>query len=91
MNPGGGVGAWWPYLVVLAGIAIGLTVIAVYDPMTGAYVIAATLMLAAVFRLVLPRDQVARLAVRNRAVDVVMMAVFGLAIALVVVALKQIQ
>jgi hypothetical protein len=73
-----------PLLLVIVGVAAGLVVIALRHAQVGLYVVAASLGAGALLRLVLrPRDA-GSLVVRNRRLDVFVLA--GLAIALAVVA-----
>jgi hypothetical protein len=71
--------SWLPYLLVLAGIATGLAVAwnASRDALTGAAVIAATLLFAALARLVLPPRYAGPLCTRSRAYDVLALTVLG--------------
>lgn len=69
----------WPALVVGAGVAVGLAAELVGPGFrTGALVIAASVVLAAWLRALLPSDAAGVLAVRRRAVDVMTLAVLGL-------------
>jgi len=73
-----------PLLLVAAGVAGGIGVVALRRPQVGLYVIAGALALGAVLRLLLrPRDA-GSLVVRSRRVDVAVLA--GLAVALGVIA-----
>jgi hypothetical protein len=73
-----------PLLLVLAGVAVGIGVVALRHAQDGLYVVAASLGAGAVLRLVLrPRDA-GSLVVRSRRLDVFVLA--GLAIALAVIA-----
>ena len=71
--------SWLPYLLVLAGIATGLAVAwnASRDALTGAGVIAGTLLFAALARLVLPPRYAGPLCTRSRAYDVLALTVLG--------------
>jgi hypothetical protein len=71
--------SWLPYLLVLAGIATGLAVAwnASRDALTGAAVIAGTLLFAALARLVLPPRYAGPLCTRSRAYDVLALTVLG--------------
>lgn len=62
------------YLLVLAAMVIGLLV-ATQDWRTGIRVVASALSFAAVVRLVLPQKDAGMLAVRHRALDVLILAV----------------
>ena len=77
--------AQWPLAVVLAGVLAALVVVALDRFRVGSLLLAASLVLAFVLRLVLPADQVGMLAVRSKRVDLVVLGT--LAAALVVFAL----
>jgi len=68
------------YLVVLGITAIGLGIVTQGDWRLGVKWIAAALVAAAVARLVVPAQQAGMLAVRRRAVDVVILAALGIAL-----------
>jgi hypothetical protein len=68
------------YLLVLAASAVGLWVTARGDWRLGVKWIAASLLAAAVVRLVLPAPDAGMLAVRRRSVDVTLLAVVGCAL-----------
>lgn len=67
----------WPLIVVLLGLAASLAVVAIVDFRPGAIGLAATLLLAAVFRLVLPERVAGLLALRRRVWDVLTLLVLG--------------
>ena len=71
--------------MVLVGVVAALAIVAVDRFRIGSLVLAASLVLAFVLRLVLPQDRVGMLAVRSRRVDLVVLG--SLAAALVVFAL----
>lgn len=75
----------WPITVVLLGVVAALTIVALDHFRIGSLVLAASLVLAFVLRLVLPQDRVGMLAVRSKRVDLVVLG--SLAAALVVFAL----
>ncbi|MGA0010311.1 MAG: DUF3017 domain-containing protein [Candidatus Nanopelagicales bacterium] len=75
----------WPITVVLVGVVAALAIVALDHFRIGSLVLAASLVLAFVLRLVLPQDRVGMLAVRSRRVDLVVLG--SLAAALVVFAL----
>lgn len=77
--------AQWPIAVVLAGVVAALAVVALDHFRLGSLMLAASLVLAFILRLVLPVDQVGMLAVRSKRVDLVVLGT--LAAALVVFAL----
>ncbi len=73
-----------PYALVLSGLAAGIAVVGFAYFKRGPAIIAGTLVLAAVFRLVLPKDWIGMLAVRRRWVDLTVLV--GLACLLIVFA-----
>lgn len=73
----------WPILIVLVGMAAGLTYTGMHHFKRGSVIVGAFVCLGALLRLVLPERLVGLLAVRSRAVDVIIMFVLGLAIAAV--------
>lgn len=75
----------WPITVVLAGVAAALAVVALDRFRLGSLMLAGSLVLAFILRLVLPADRVGMLAVRSKRVDLVVLG--ALAAALVVFAL----
>jgi hypothetical protein len=68
------------YLLVVVVSAVGLGIVTQGDWRLGVRWISAALVFAAVVRLVLPARQAGMLAVRRRGVDVVILAVVGLAL-----------
>ena len=68
------------YLLVLAISAVGLAVVTQGDWRLGVKLIAAALGVAALVRLALPAHQAGMLAVRNRAVDVLILIALGAAL-----------
>ncbi len=72
-----------PLLAVLLSVGAGLLVVTVGYWRRGLVVIGVTLVVAAVLRLLLPARRVGFLAVRSRAVDVVLLAACGLALAVI--------
>jgi hypothetical protein len=73
-----------PLLFLLVGVAAGITVAALREPQPGMFVVAATLAIGGVLRLLLrPRDA-GSLVVRNRRLDVAVL--LGLAVAIAVLA-----
>jgi hypothetical protein len=81
-RPAAGVLAWLPYLIVLAGVAVGLSV-AGQGPLhagRGAAVVGGALLAAAVARLLLPPRYAGLLASRGKALDVAAFAVLGAAV-----------
>ena len=75
----------WPIAVVLVGVAVSLTIVALDHFPIGSLMLGPSLVLAFVLRLVLPSDRVGLLAVRSKSVDLVVLGT--LAAALVVFAL----
>ncbi|WP_043843369.1 DUF3017 domain-containing protein [Amycolatopsis taiwanensis] len=69
-----------PFAVVLVLVAVAALRIAQYHWRQGAVIIGAALLVAAVFRAVLPSARAGLLAVRGRPVDVISYAVLGLVI-----------
>jgi hypothetical protein len=75
--------AWLPYLIVLAGTAVGLLVASSPGSRQagrGAAVVGAALLVAALARLALPPRYAGLLASRSKAQDVAGFAVFGAAV-----------
>jgi hypothetical protein len=68
------------YLVVLAASTVGLWITARGDWRLGVRWVAGSLLVAAVVRLLLPAREAGMLAVRRRAVDVILLAVAGVAL-----------
>ena len=77
--------AQWPLAIVLAGVVASLAVVALDRFRLGSLMLAASLVLAFILRLVLPADRAGMLAVRSKRVDLVVLGT--LAAALVVFAL----
>jgi hypothetical protein len=77
-----GVLAWLPYLIVLAGVAVGLSVAGQgsLHAGRGAAVVGGALLAAAVARLLLPPRYAGLLASRGKALDVAAFAVLGAAV-----------
>lgn len=73
-----------PYALVLSALAAGIVVVAAAYFKRGPAIIAGALLLAATFRLFLPKDWIGLLAVRRRWVDLLTLA--GLAALLIVLA-----
>ena len=74
--------AWVPYLIVLAGAAVGMFVIwqGSQHAGQGAAVVGAALLVAALARLVLPPRYAGLLVTRGKALDVAAFAVLGTAL-----------
>jgi hypothetical protein len=81
-RPAIGILAWLPYLIVLAGVAVGLSVAGQGTPHAGrgAAVVGGVLLAAAVARLLLPPRYAGLLASRSKALDVAAFAVLGAAV-----------
>ena len=81
--------AWLPYLIVLAGTAVGMLVVWHGSKYAGrgAGLIGASLLAAALARLILPARYAGLLASRRKASDVLGFAVFGAAVLAVAIAL----
>jgi hypothetical protein len=81
--------AWLPYLVVLAGAAAGMLIAWQGSKYAarGAGLIGASLLVAALARLILPERYAGLLASRRKASDVLGFAVFGAAVLAVAIAL----
>lgn len=75
----------WPIGVVLLGVAVALIVVALDYFRIGSLILAGSLVLAFVLRLVLTTQQAGMLAVRSRTVDLIVLG--GLALALAAFAL----
>ena len=74
--------AWLPYLMVLAGVAVGLSATwrGSLPATRGAAVVGAALLAAAAARLLLPPAYAGLLASRGKALDVAIFAVLGAAV-----------
>ena len=81
--------AWPPYLIVLAGAATGMLIAWQGSKYAGrgAALIGASLLVAALARLILPERYAGLLASRRKASDVLGFAVFGAAVLAVAIAL----
>ena len=81
--------AWLPYLIVLAGAATGMLIAWQGSEYAGrgAALIGASLLVAALARLILPERYAGLLASRRKASDVLGFAVFGAAVLAVAIAL----
>ena len=67
----------WPIFVVLLGVAIALTLVALDYFRRGSIVLAGSVLLAAFLRLLLPDREAGLLVVRSRRVDVAVLGVLG--------------
>ncbi|MDH2423907.1 DUF3017 domain-containing protein [Sphaerisporangium sp. TRM90804] len=80
--------AWWPYLLVLAGAAVGLGSIAMGLPAwAGSLIVAVAVLVGALLRLVTPGHHESMLAIRRRRTDAVTYGLLGTVLALVAVSL----
>jgi hypothetical protein len=81
--------AWLPYLIVLAGAAVGMLIAWQGSKYAarGAGLIGASLLVAALARLILPERYAGLLASRRKASDVLGFAVFGAAVLAVAISL----
>lgn len=66
-----------PFLLVMAVVAVGVTLIVMYYWRRGTTMIGGALLLAAALRLVLPDERAGLIVVRKRPVDVLVYTVFG--------------
>lgn len=82
-------GRWWPVLVVAAGVLIGLlvTVLSENSWRAGAVVIGCALLLGAGIRVALPPREAGLLQVRSRGFDIAALAVGGLAVVVLALAI----
>ncbi|MGY1772261.1 DUF3017 domain-containing protein [Blastococcus sp. SYSU D00813] len=76
-----------PLLAVILAVGVGLAMVAFEHWRRGLVVIGVSLVAAAVLRLLLPVRRVGFLAVRSRPVDVVLLAVVGVAVVVVALAI----
>ena len=88
-GPGTSVLAWLPYLIVLAGTAVGMFVAWQGSKYAGrgAGLIGASLLAGAVARMILPARYAGLLSSRRKASDVLALALFGAAVLAVAIAL----
>nr|WP_233571305.1 DUF3017 domain-containing protein [Nocardiopsis sp. Huas11] len=73
-----------PYLLVMSALAAGIVIVAAAYFKRGPAIIAGALLLAAAFRLFLPKDWIGMLAVRRRWIDLTTLV--GMAVLLIVLA-----
>ena len=71
----------WPIVLVLIGVVISLTVVALGHFRRGSVLLAGTVVLAMFLRLLLREDEAGMLVVRSKVIDVVTLAVLGVALA----------
>jgi hypothetical protein len=77
----------WPLFLVIVGVGVGLAMVALEHWRRGLVVIGLTLVLAALFRLLLPLPRLGFLAVRSRTIDATLTAGAGLTIAVIAMTL----
>ena len=83
-SAGGVVSRQWPFLLVCAGVAAGLLVVVVLDRFRrGTLVIAASVVLGAWLRALLPTERVGLLRVRGRVTDVATLLALGISLSVV--------
>ena len=75
-------GALW---LVAGALILGLAVISFVNVRVGGFVVAGTLVGAALLRLMLPRERAGGLVVRSRTADVAFLLVMGLALLVIVI------
>lgn len=71
----------WPIAVVIAAVLISLAVVALDRFRLGSIMLAGSVVLAFILRLVLPSDRAGMLAVRSKAVDLVVLGVLAAGLA----------
>ena len=69
--------AQWPIAVVLVAVGASLLVVALDRFRVGSLMLAASLVLAFVLRLILPADRAGMLAVRSKRVDLMVLGTLG--------------
>jgi len=77
----------WPLFLIILGVGVGLAMVALDHWRRGLVVVGLALVVAALFRLLLPLPRLGFLAVRSRTVDVAFTAGAGLTIALLALTL----
>ncbi|MCW2695053.1 MAG: conserved rane protein of unknown function [Modestobacter sp.] len=80
----------WPLFLVILGVGVGLLMVALDHWRRGLVVVGLALVVAALFRLLLPLPMLGFLAVRSRTIDVTLTAGAGLTIALVALTLPSV-
>lgn len=75
-----GIAAQWPIIVVLASMGAALLVVALNHFRIGSLMLAGSVVLAFVLRLLLPAKDAGLLAVRSKRVDLVVLGVLGAAL-----------
>ncbi len=77
----------WPLFLVIVGVGVGLAIVALEHWRRGLVVVGLALVVAAVFRLLLPLPRLGFLAVRSCTIDATLTAGAGLTIALIALTL----
>ena len=77
----------WPLLVVLVIVGCGLLLVAAERWRSGLVVMGLAVVVAGLFRLLLPLRRIGFLAVRSRPVDVALMLATGVAVAVIALAI----
>jgi hypothetical protein len=77
----------WPLFLVILGVGVGLAMVALDHWRRGLVVVGSALVVAALFRLLLPLPRLGFLAVRSRTIDVTLTAGAGLTIAVLALTL----
>jgi Protein of unknown function (DUF3017) len=71
----------WPIALVVCGVLLSLAVVALNHFLKGTLMLAGSVLLAALLRLVLPTRRAGLLAVRGRLADVLILVVLGIGLA----------
>jgi hypothetical protein len=82
---GGWVGRQWPLLLVLAGCLTAFATVALDHFRTGCLIFGCSVLLAALFRAVLPARRVGLLVVRSRAFDLLVLLSMGVSLVVLAV------
>jgi hypothetical protein len=72
----------WPIGIVLIGVAVAMVLIALDSFRAGAVLLAASVLLAAFLRLLLPESEAGMLVVRSRNIDVTLLAFLGIGLSI---------
>lgn len=72
----------WPLSLVLLGVALAMVLVAIDAFRLGSVVLAASVLLAAFLRLLLPDAQAGLLVVRRRRTDVTILVTFGIGLSI---------
>jgi hypothetical protein len=76
----------WPIALVLSGVVVSLAIVALDRFRVGSLLLAASLVLAFVLRLLLPSTQAGMLAVRSKSVDLAVLGALAAALAIFAIA-----